>query len=337
MSLLSRRAVLHSAAVGLGSLAAPGLLRAQAAAVNLRMSSSLTADANSSHFVWYQRFASNLKGSVGDRIALSYFPNNQLGKESDVVQQVRLGAIDMMVSGTSIWATAVPEIGVLDMGYLFLNADHVGKALDGAAGVALSKMMLERASVATLGYAYSMGARNVYTKATLKTAAELRGVKVRVLPVPNFVATLKLMGAVATPIPFGEIYTALQTGVVDGVEQDAPTVLSGKFYEVAGHCMLTQHIFNPVMPVISKRALARIPADLHKPFLDAAREATTYQRSQAASTEAAAFEQLKALGVTVVPVDRAALAKEVSPLWAEFTRQYPATRPVVDAIQSTKA
>lgn len=336
MNSPSRRTLLQSAVAGIATLAAPTLVRAQSG-VSLRMSSSLTADNNSSHFVWYDRFAKNLKTSVGDKVSIAYFPNNQLGKESDVVQQVRLGAMDMMISGTSIWATAVPEMGVLDMGYLFQSADHVGKSLDGAAGEALSKMLADRASVVTLGYAYSMGARNVYTKAAMKSASELRGVKVRVLPVPNFVATLKYMGAVATPIPFGEIYTALQTGVVDGVEQDAPTVLSGKFYEVAGHCMLTQHIFNPVMPVISKRAMDRIPPDLRKPFLEAAREATAFQRGQAGSTEVKAFDQLKSLGVTVTAVDRAALAKEVSPLWAEFAKQYPATKPIVEAIQSTKA
>ncbi len=336
MTTSTRRSFLQHAAATAVFLSAPAFVRAQSS-VKLRMSSSLTADMNSSHFVWFDRFSKNLKASVGEKLVIDYFPNNQLGKESDIVQQVRLGAMDMMVSGTSIWATAVPEMGVLDLGYLFQNADHVGKSLDGAAGATLSKLMLDRASVVTLGYAYSMGARNVYTKAPLKSAAELRGVKVRVLPVPNFVATLKNMGAVATPIPFGEIYTALQTGVVDGVEQDAPTVLAGKFYEVAKHCMLTQHIFNPVMPVISKRAMDRIPADLQKPFLDAAREATQYQRGQASSTEVKAFEQLKALGVTTTQVDRAALAKDVSPLWADFTKQYPAIKSVVEAVQATKA
>lgn len=335
MTLHTRRYMLRSGASIAAALTVPMLSHAQSA-VNLRMSSSLAADANSSHYIWYERFSKNLKASLGDKIALSYFPNNQLGKESDVVQQVRLGAIDMMISGTSIWATAVPEMGVLDMGYIFKSADHVGRSLDGAAGEALSALLLQRSSVVTLGFAYSFGARNVYTKAAMKSAAELRGVKVRVLPVPNFVSTLNYMGAVATPIPFGEIYTSLQTGVVDGLEQDAPTVLSGKFYEVAKHCMLTQHIFNPVMPVVSKRAFERIPADMKAAFTAAALDATQYQRAQAAQTEAKAFEQLKALGVSVIEVDRVALANDVKKLWSEFASQYPASRPVIEAIQATK-
>ncbi len=336
MSNITRRQALTSGVAAVACVTVPSLARAQSG-LTLRMSSSLTADMNSSHFVWYDRFSKNLQAAVGDKVSIAYFPNNQLGKESDIVQQVRLGAMDMMISGTSIWATALPEIGVLDMGYLFQSWAHAGKALDGDAGAALSKLLLTRNAVMPLGFAYSLGARNVYTKGPLKSAAELHGVKVRVLPVPNFVTTLKLMGAVATPIPFGEIYTALQTGVVDGVEQDAPTVLAGKFYEVAKHCMLTQHIFNPVMPVISKRALDRLPADLQKPFLAAAREATLYQRAQAGSAESKAFEQLKGLGVTVQAADRQALAKNVSPMWAEFTKQYPATAPIVDAIHAASA
>ena len=115
-----------------------------------------------------------------------------------------------------------------------------------------------------LGWGYSLGARNVWTKNPVPTAADLKGVKLRVLPVPNFIATIKYMGAVPTPLPFGEIYTALQTGVVDGFEHDAPTALAGKFYEVAKHCALTQHIYNPQLPCISKRSFERIPTDLQQ-------------------------------------------------------------------------
>ncbi|WP_029356906.1 TRAP transporter substrate-binding protein [Bosea sp. 117] len=331
MPQLTRRAVTFGASA---AILAPMVRRANAAVV-LRMSSSLTADANSSHYVWFERFQSSLKEVLKDEIVINYFPNNQLGKESDVVQQVRLGAIDMMISGTSIWATITPEIGSLDLGYLFSDNDHVGRALDGAAGAALSGMMDAKASVRVLGYGYSLGARNVYTRHPLAAPSDLHGVKVRVLPVPNFIATLKAMGAVATPIPFGEIYTSLQTGVVDGVEQDAPTVLAGKFYEIAKYCTLTQHIYNPVMPVMNKRSFDRLPEPMKPAFLKAAKEATIYQRAQAATAEVRAFEELKKLGVSISPTDRAYFRAKVEPLWGEFSTQYPAVKPVIDAIRSS--
>ena len=112
------------------------------------MSSTLPNDpVNSAHAVWYNRFAANLKTAVGDKVVVNYFPSDQLGKEADVVQQVRLGSVDMMISGSSIWATLMPEMGVLDLGYMFANNDHCGRALDGKAGTILGDMLAERTSV----------------------------------------------------------------------------------------------------------------------------------------------------------------------------------------------
>jgi tripartite ATP-independent transporter DctP family solute receptor len=254
--------------------------------ITLRMSSSLVADNTSAHFVWYQRLVDNLKASVGDKIGVDYFPNNQLGKEADVVQQVKVGAVDMMISGSSIWSTVAPELGLFDMGYLFNSYAQAGKALDGAAGSQLAKILNEKTGVTILGWAFSFGARNVFAKKPLASLADVKGLKLRVLPATNFVETFKVMEAVPTPIPFGELYTSLQTGVVDGFEHDAPTALGSKFYEVTKHCLLTEHVYNPVVPVIGKTGLERIPADLRAAFMKAVAEATAYQRSQATATEA---------------------------------------------------
>jgi len=335
---VSKRRFLQSG-IAVGGLAlTSGRTLAQGAPVTLRMSSTLPNDpVNSAHAVWYNRFAANLKSAVGDKLVVNYFPSDQLGKESDMVQQVRLGSVDMMISGTSIWATLMPEMGVLDMGYLFASNDHCGRALDGKAGAILGNMLQERTNVMPLGWGYSLGARNVWTKNPIPAAADLKGVKLRVLPVPNFIATLKYMGAVPTPLPFGEIYTALQTGVVDGFEHDAPTALAGKFYEVAKHCALTQHIFNPQLPCISKRSFERIPRELQKPFQDAATEATKFQRGKATEVEAKAFDTLKGMGLTVNAVDRVQLQRQVEKLWGEFSTQYPSVKPVVDEIQATRA
>lgn len=337
-TVTSKRTFLKSG-LALGGLAlAGGRAHAQGASVTLRLSSSLPNDpVNSAHTVWVNRFQSNLKSAVGDRIVVNYFPSDQLGKESDMVQQVRLGSVDMMISGTSIWATLMPEMGVLDLGFIFKDNDHCGRALDGKAGTLLGGMLADRTNVMALGWGYSLGARNVWTKNPVPNDAALKGVKLRVLPVPNFIATIKYMGAVPTPLPFGEIYTALQTGVVDGFEHDAPTALAGKFYEVAKHCALTQHIYNPQLPCISKRSFAKIPTDLQKPFLDAATEATKYQRTKAAETEAKAFDTLKGMGLTVNAMDRAQLQKQVEKLWVEFSAQYPSVKPVIDEISATRA
>jgi len=307
-----------------------------APAVKLRVASSLPADPNSAHFVWYERFRDNLKRSVNDAVEVAFFPNGMLGKEADVAQQVKLGAVDMMISGTSIWSTLVPEIGLFDLGYLFENNDHAGRALDGKAGEAITDILLKKANVKPLGFGFSFGARNVYSKKPIQVPTDLHGVKVRVLPAPNFIATLKAMGAAAVPMPGGEVYTSLQMGVIDGVEHDAPSVLASKFYEVAKHCVLTQHIFNPIVVAMNSGRFEKLPAEYKTAILNAADEATRFERKTAAEAEAKAFDELKKRGVTVTPTDRAYFAKAVRPVRDDFVKQYPTVKPVLDAVDATR-
>jgi len=303
-----------------------------AAPVALRLSSSLPSDPNSAHWLWYDAFKKNLQGKVGNAIEIQYFPDNQLGKEADIVGQVKLGIVDMMISGSSIWATLAPEIGVLDLGYLFEKMDAAGPVLDGKAGGVLNGIFADKIGVDVLSWAYSFGSRNVAARTPASTPETLKNQKIRVLPVANFVATLQAMGASPTPMSLGEVYTALQTGVIDGMEHDAPTIIALKCYEVAKHISLTQHISNPQTIVIGRRAASKIPKDLLPAFNAAAAEASAFQRSKANEIEAAAFGTLKQNGITFHDADRTTFKKMVMPLWDDFARKYPATRPVLDAI-----
>lgn len=324
----------------LGALCVSALIGGTATAaqptVNLRMYSSLPADANSAHFLWYERFQANLDQRTGGAVKVNFFPNAMLGKEADAVQQMRLGAVDMMISGTSIWATLAPEIGVLDIGYLFEDSDQVGRALDGKAGTLISGLLADKGNVRVLGFGYSLGARNVYTRHPVATPQDLKNVKIRVLPVPNFIATVKAMGAAPIPMPGGEVYSGLQMGVIDGLEHDAATVLASKFYEIAKYCTLTRHIYNPIVAVINRGAFDRIPEALRNDVVAAATEATDFERSRAAAAETAAFDALKAKGVTVAETDRAFFREAVRPVRADFAQKYPATAPILDAIDASR-
>lgn len=340
MQHVSRRRFLTtaSAAVALGA----GLLPAAKAQVpvNLRFSSSMTADQNAAHYIWYQRFASNLDAAVGARIKLEYFPDSQLGKEADVVQQVKVGSIDMMVTGSSIWATVAPEFGMLDLGYVFDSYRHVAKALDGGVGESLSKILYDRTTCTVLTWASHFSARSVYAKKEIKNLAEVKGVKLRVLPTPAFIETFKIMGAIPTPIPINELYTALQTGVVDGFEHDSGSVLSYKLNEVVKYGWLTEHLFSPMVVVIGKRGLDKIPADLRPAFMKAVAEASVYQRGVAAEKGLAAFAELKRLGIgfnPMLPAEREQVRNDMqSKLWSGFAKEYPPTKPLFDAIAAAR-
>jgi tripartite ATP-independent transporter DctP family solute receptor len=328
-----------SATAACAALGTPPAARADNA-ISLRISSSLTADQNSAHYIWFQRFSGNLKAVAGSRIATDFFPNSQLGKEADVVQQVKVGSIDIMLTGSSIWATVAPEFGMLDLGYVFDSYAHMAKALDGGVGASLAEILHKRTACTVLGWGSHFAARSVYTKAPVTSRAELKGVKLRVLPTSAFIETFKLMGAVPTPIPFNELYTAVQTGVVEGFEHDASTVLATKLYEVTRHCFLTEHLFPPMVAIIGKRGFDRIPADLRTAMAQAAQEASLNQRALAAEKGSAAFAELKKLGMSFHPMDkaeRAALRNQMqTQLWPAFASQYPVTLPLFKSIDAAR-
>ena len=149
------------------------------------------------------------------------------------------------------------------------------------------------------------------------------------------------MGAIPTPIPINELYTALQTGVVDGFEHDAASVLQYKLAEVVKYCWLTEHLFSPMVAVIGKRGLDKVPADIRPAFLKAAKDATAYERTAAAEKGKAAVEELKRLGITFNPMaksERESVRKEMEAhVWDSFIKQYPTTKPLFDAIAAARA
>ncbi|WP_218508579.1 TRAP transporter substrate-binding protein [Variovorax sp. dw_308] len=342
MTMISRRRFVQtSTAVSLAA-ATIGLARTAGAQapIALRLSSSLAADQNSAHAVWTELMQANLKKAVGDQIRIDYFPNNQLGKEADVVQQVKVGSIDMMTTGSSIWATVTPQFGMLDLGYLFDSYDHVAKSLDGGVGAKLNDMLQKGTGCQVLTWAQHFGARSVYTKQPVKSLADIKNVKLRVLPTPAFIETFKIMGAIPTPISFGELYMAAQTGVVDGFEHDAATVVANKLNEVVKYCWTTEHLFSPMVCVAGKRAMDKIPANLQPAFLKAAADATTQQRTIGATKGMQAIEELKKLGITFSPMaknERDQVRKEMDEkLWSGFAKQYPETAPLFAAISSAR-
>jgi tripartite ATP-independent transporter DctP family solute receptor len=307
----------------------------------LRVSSSLPADPNSAHYIWYQRFAEGVSRLADIKLELQYFPNSQLGKEADVVQQVKVGSIDMMLTGSSIWATVAPELGMLDLGYLFDSYAQVFKTLDGGVGDKLSRIVQDRTRCTVLAWGSHFGSRSVYTKNPVRNLAQVKGVKLRVLPTTAFIDTFKLIGAIPTPIPFNELYTALQTGVVDGFEHDPSTVLSTKLYEVSKHCWLTEHLFPPMVAVIGKRGWDKLPAATRPALAKAAADATAFQRAQAVEHGKQAIEELKRLGIEYHPMlksEREQVRTEMqAKLWSAFAAQYPLTKPLFEAVAASRA
>ena len=332
-----RRALLRGAA---GLLAAPAIVgRASAAPLRMRLSSSLPNDPKYANGrVYYDNLQTALANAgIADKINVQFFPDNQLGQEIDVINQVKLGVIDLMVSGSSISANLVPLVGVCDLGYLFESFPQQTRALDAGAAKPIEDALLKGASIHVIGWAYNFGARSVLSRRPVHDPADLAGMKIRTLPNPIITECLRLMGAAATPMAFGEIYTGLQAGVLDGLEHDPPTILASKFYETAKHYALTEHNFSPLVTYFSDASWRRMDPALRDPFLDAAGKASVATRAHGLAVEKEALEELKAKGVEVVEVDRDAFRKRVLPQTDAFVKQHPDAAPVVETVRATSA
>jgi tripartite ATP-independent transporter DctP family solute receptor len=338
---LSRRKFLHaSAATSAGLALSPALIgRAEAATVKLKLSSSQANDPKFANGrVYYDNLIKNLKANgLGEQIEVAFFPDNQLGQEIDVINSVKLGVVDLMVSGTSISANLVPLIGTYDLGYLFSSFPQQTKAFDAGAAKPAEEALLKGANIRIISWAYNFGSRSVLAKKPVKSPEDLAGLKIRTLPNPVITECLRLMGAAATPLAFGEIYTALQAGVLDGLEHDPPTIVASKFFETAKYYALTQHNFSPLATYFSDATFTRMDPKLREGFLDAAKKASIDTRTHGLAVEKEALELLKSKGVTVIECDNEAFRKRVLPQTDNFVKAHPDAKPMVDIIRSTQA
>lgn len=338
---INRRVVLQSSVAATAWLAAaPALIgRAEAATLKLKCSSSLPNDPKYANGrVYYDNLVKSLKANgLGEQIEVTFFPDNQLGQEIDVINSVKLGVIDLMVSGSSISANLVPLVGTFDLGYLFTSYQQQTKAFEAGAAKPIEDALLKGANIRVISWAYNFGARSVLAKKPVKGPEDLAGLKIRTLPNPVITECLRLMGAAATPLAFGEIYTALQAGVLDGLEHDPPTILASKFYETSKNYALTQHIFSPLATYFSDTTFNRMDPKLREGFLHAAKKAAIDTRAHGLAMESEALKTLVDKGVTVVECDKEAFRKRVAPQTDNFIKARPEAKPVVDLIRATQA
>src|SRR5712672_317888 len=338
---ISRRMFLQSSKIAAAGLVlSPALIgRAQAATVKMKCSSSLPNDPKYANGrVYYDNLVKHLKANgLGEQIEVAFFPDNQLGQEIDVINSVKLGVIDLMVSGSSISANLVPLVGTFDLGYLFTSFPQQTKAFDAGAAKPIEDALLKSANIRIISWAYNFGSRSVLAKKPVKGPEDLAGLKIRTLPNPVITECLRLMGAAATPLAFGEIYTALQAGVLDGLEHDPPTIVASKFFETSKFYALTEHNFSPLAIYFSETTFKRMDGKLRDAFIDAAQKAAADTRTHGMTVEKEALKNLVDKGVTIVECDKEAFRKRVLPQTDNFIKARPEAKTVVDMIRATQA
>lgn len=260
-----------------------------------------------------------------DTIEVKVFPNSQLGQSREVIEAMRLGSgASGTAGGPAEYASFVKRIGVLGLPFLWKSYDHAIAVLDGPVGKELNADM-EKAGFKVLSWAVSWGYRNVVTaKKEVKTAADLKGLKIRTIPTKVFVAAVNAMGANATPMNFGEIYTSLQSGVLDGYEHTAATTVSFKFNEVACCIALTRHLMDPTVLVFSLAEWRKFSATEQAVMTKGAQAAAEIVRKMAPEREAEALATVKKLGMKVNEIDLEPLQKAALAAQDDLAKEFGA-------------
>ena len=307
---------------------------AQPAKKVLRIHTAGPNDTNVDNTKLAVEFADNAN-KLSPTVDVKVFPASQLGQTREVIEAMRLGSgAAGTTGGPAEYASFVRRLGVLGLPFEWRSYEHALAVLDGPVGKELDQDM-EKAGFKTLAWAVSWGFRNVITaKKEVKSAADLKGLKIRTIPTKVFVAAINSMGANATPMNFGEIYTSLQSGVLDGFEHTAATVISFKMNEVACCIALTKHLMDPTFLVFSLPEWKKLSSAEQAALQKAATDAARVVRQMAPQREGEALAEVKRLGMKVNEIDVAPLVRAAVQAQDELAREFGAEK-LLDAIRKT--
>jgi tripartite ATP-independent transporter DctP family solute receptor len=257
------------------------------------------------------KFAEVAKARSGGRIEVQVAPSAQLGDDAAMVTALRTGALDMSANSQGAVANAVPEYAAFGMPFMFSSPAQAFKLLDGPLGKELADKSAEKGMI-VLGY-WDNGIRQMTnSKRPITKVEDMKGLKMRTPPDATLVDIMQALGAEAQQIKFAELYVALQQGVVDGQENPLVNIHASKLYEVQKHLALTNHQFQMTPFLMSKRTWDRLSDADRKVVHEAAAEATVLQRKLSQESDDKLLGDLKAKGVQVTTVDKAAFAKATS-------------------------
>lgn len=273
------------------------------------------------------------KGTQG-RYKCQHFPNSALGGEREQIEAVQLGTQDLVNTSTGPLGNFVPEVKIVDIPFLFRDYDHARKVMDGPIGQDLLKKM---AAKGLIGLAWTEnGFRHMTnSKRPIVQASDAAGLKMRTMENKVHMDGYKTFGILPTPMPFPELFTALQQGTVDGQENPIPVILSSKFSQVQKHLSLTGHVYSPAVLILSPAVWNKLSEADKKVFVEAAKKGAAAQRKKVNDDENNGIAQLKADGMQVVEkVDGESFRKAVAPAYAQYAKEFGADK--IAAIQAVR-
>lgn len=302
-----------------GALALLATAGAASAQTTIRISHATPA---TSHYgAGTQTFCAEVEKRTAGRYKCQIQPN--VGDERASIEAVQLGSLDATNTSTGPVSNFVPEVGIVDIPFLFRDYAHARSVLDGPIGQDLLSRFTAKGLV---GLAWTEnGFRHMTnSKRAIVKPDDVKGLKVRTMQNPVHIQAFQSIGVQPTPMAFSELFTALQQGVVDGQENPIPVILSAKFSQVQKHLSLTGHVYSPAVLILSPKLWNSLNDADKTAFREAAKAGAAAQRKKVNDDEASGIDQLRKEGVTVSNVDGAAFRTAMTPVWTEFAKKYGA-------------
>jgi tripartite ATP-independent transporter DctP family solute receptor len=278
------------------------------------------------------RFKEIVEKETNGDVEVNLFPNNQLGTgERDLIEGLQLGTVDLVVSSTGPMSGFEKKFMIFDFPFLFKDKAQAYSTLDGEIGQYIMGL-LEKQGIKGLAW-YENGFRHLTnSKHPVNTPEEAKGLKLRTMENKVQMAIWRALGADPTPMAWGEVFTALQQGTVDGQENPIPIIYTQKIYEVQKYVSLTGHVFSPSMLIMSKFRFDKLPKEYQEIFMKAAQESALYEREQITRMENEQVEKLKELGMEINTPDKEAFRKATKSVYDEFRGELGEDAKLLDQI-----
>jgi tripartite ATP-independent transporter DctP family solute receptor len=281
-----------------------------------------------------ERFAKTVSQKTGGTVEIQLHPGGSLGNERDNLEGVRMGTIQMSFVNPATTVNFEPLMGILDMPFLFRDIEHVHKVLDGPMGDRMAEALRKTSEVRVTTWLDTLF-RVVLTTKPINKLEDFKGLKIRVPESPVYTRIFRLLGANPTPLPWGEIYTALQTKVVEGMESAPDSMYNSKLHEVAKNLAVTRHIYNCTMLVINDKFFQRLSPDVKKAIMDSAKDSSAWLMDVTIKSESEYYDKLKKEGVKITTPDLGPIRAAVEPIHKEYGEKLKATA-LIDQIANTK-
>jgi tripartite ATP-independent transporter DctP family solute receptor len=306
-----------------------GLL--DAAAVTAQAQTKMVLKASDVHPAGYptvvavEHLGKKLETATSGRLSVQMFPSMQLGGEKDAIEQAQIGAIQFARVSVGALGPVIDELNVLNPPFLFRDTAHMEKIIDGPIGQELLDSVTNNQQAGLVGICWmDAGARNMYdTKRPIKTIDDLKGLKMRVMGNPMFVDMMNSLGGNGVSMGYDQVFSALQTGVVDGAENNPPSFVFDNHFTTAKYYTLTEHLIVPEMLVLSKKAWNALSKDDQVLMMKFGREAQLEERTLWAEYEKQALDKARTAGIQIVEIaDKKPFQDAVKPVWDKYGSKF---------------